>query len=124
MDKLEQLGRLQMRLQYKEVLSVSKDLAKKIGLLESVMYSELVNRAENFYSKNMLSFDEFISWTISECENEIGIGETFQRRVFSKLQELGLIEIKNLSDNISCKKRHFKVVTNESILKRILEQEE
>lgn len=96
---------------------VNKKLAKKIGLEEAAIYSELASQ-RNFWSMKEELKDEFGKknekgeWffcTIQKLEDHTGLTRKKQDRVIDSLVNLKLIEVKLLGLPA---KRHFKI-TNE-----------
>jgi hypothetical protein len=99
---------------------VNKKLAKKLGLYESVMYSELLSRYKYFSDKDQLTSDGFFFNTVYDLENATSIGERAQRTAIKGLVEKGLIEYK--VQGIP-PKRYFKIIENFEVLTRLLQRD-
>ena len=62
-----------------------------LGLDEAVLFGKLVNCAKYWYDKNELQ-DGFFFITYEYIENKIGLSAYRQRKAFSHLEEVGIIE--------------------------------
>ena len=90
-------------------ITVSKELAREIGLQETIILSELISHYEYFKKENKLDQDGYFYCTVGKLKKNTTIPKKTQSRKINNLIELGLIEkkLKGLPA-----KRHFKINEN------------
>lgn len=71
---------------------VNKKLAKKIGLIESVIYAELVSLYKYWSDRGELTEGKWFYCTFENLEKNTTISERTARRKVTELEKLGLIE--------------------------------
>src|SRR6056297_3255667 len=87
-------------------ITVSKELAREIGLQESIILSELISQYEYFKKENRLDKNNYFYCTVDKMKKNTTISKKTQTRKINNLINLGLIEkkVKGLPA-----KRHFKI---------------
>ena len=94
-------------------ITVSKELAREIGLQETIILSELISQYEYFRKRNELDQEGYFYCTVNKMEKCTTLGEKAQKRAIDNLVKLNLIE--NTLKGLPAK-RHFKI-NEEEILK-------
>jgi hypothetical protein len=99
-------------------IQVSKQLSKRIGLIESVIYAELLSRYKYFKDKGSLDSEGYFYNTVGDLGEATTIkdGKT-QTKYVKRLEQIGLIKtkLKGLPA-----KRHFKIVQSAELLTILL----
>lgn len=87
-------------------ITVSKELAREIGLHESMILSELISQYEYFKNRGELNHEGYFYCTIDKMEKQTTLTRELQDKAIKNLIKLNLIkkEIKGLPA-----KRHFKI---------------
>mgnify|MGYP006277558131 FL=1 len=87
-------------------ITVSKELARKIGLQETILLSELISQHKYFKQRNELDKEGYFYCTVDKMEKQTTISKKTQTRKINNLVEMGLIEkkLKGLPA-----KRHFNI---------------
>ena len=103
-------------------LTINKNLIKKIGLKETVLYSDLLSKSKYFMEKNISPGDreDNKGWffnTIENIKRDTGLSPFQQREVIIRLIEKGLIEHK-LQDMPA--KGYFRIRTDNKALETLL----
>lgn len=98
---------------------VNKQLAKEIGLEETVLFSELISKF-NYFSSRGETKDGYFYNTIENIERDTTLTRYKQDRAIKKLKELNLIDTKVLGNPAT---RHFKILDNDSLEKILAEME-
>ena len=80
-------------------IAVSKNLMKKIGIVEAVIVSEVLNR-EHYEG-------EWVCLTVNDLEEQIGINKYAQRKAINMLRWFGVVETK--LDGIPAK-RYIRII--------------
>ena len=99
-------------------ITVSKELAREIGLQETIILSELISQYEYFKEKNELDQEGYFYCTVNKMEKCTTLGEKAQKRAIDNLKSLNLIE-KDLKGLPA--RRHFKINEKE-ILKLFFDE--
>lgn len=73
---------------------INKKLMNKIGLHESILYSELISRYLYFKNKNKLTVDGFFFNTVEDLKEGTTLSKSQQLKAIKSLQNLSLIECK------------------------------
>jgi len=73
---------------------VNKKLAKKIGVMETILLADLITKQEYFRNNNMLTEDGFFFNLQDKLQQQLEIGEYKLRLLLTNLQKNGFIEIK------------------------------
>ena len=92
-------------------ITVNKYFIKVLGLHEAIILGELASEYMYWENKNELNNDWFYS-TVENIEENTGINGHFQRKVFKKLKDLNLIDIKVAGQPA---KRYVKII-EESVI--------
>jgi hypothetical protein len=100
---------------------INKKLARKIGLHETIMYSELLSKYCYFLDNDRLDDDGYFYCTTESMENATTLTRHQQPKIAKKLEKLGLIEMK--IKGVPAKK-YYKIVHNEDLLKDLLSDDE
>lgn len=95
---------------------INKKLAHRIGLNETIMYSELLSRYNYFAEKGRLKNGYFFN-TIEDLEKGTTLSKFQQAHAIKRLVKLGLIEYRLMGLPA---KRHFKINLNKDRLVRLL----
>jgi len=74
--------------------TVNKKLAKKIGLMETILLADLISKQEYFKKKNMLTDDGYFFNLQQELQQQLDIGEYKLRLLINNLQKSGFLLIK------------------------------
>lgn len=120
---IEKVGMIQsVILSESGYVPVNKALVKKIGLLESIVYGELVNKCIGYSKIGRLNeFGEFW-WTIPQVEEELTIPKRQQATIFKHLEDLGLIIVNNRVPKGNQRAvRHIRVVDKPSVIRNLLQ---
>jgi len=72
---------------------LSKLLVRTIGLWESFVLTDIIDKRDYHSRKNMLD-NEWFFYTRDEMKKQLGISDTFQRTLLNKLKDLGFIDMK------------------------------
>lgn len=72
---------------------VSKTLAKRLSLNESIILGELITEYLYHESNNMLTEDDYFYCTVENLEQNVFLNEFFQRKAIKHLCEEGLITV-------------------------------
>jgi hypothetical protein len=72
---------------------VNKKLARKIGLQEAIVYSELLSRYFYFADRNMLKDGMFFN-TVQDLQEATTLSGKQQKKAIDKLTDLNLIAVK------------------------------
>ena len=72
---------------------VSKTLARRLSLNESIILGELITEYLYHESNNMLTEDDYFYCTIENLEQNVFLNEFFQRKAINHLCEEGLITV-------------------------------
>ena len=103
---------------YEGFIPINKFLIKKLGLVATVMYSELINRYKYFKRRNTLKMfagKNYFFNTIEDLESSIGLSAHQQRKAIQILIKNKLIKIKYGQGNI----RYFHIEEDMENLKNI-----
>lgn len=98
---------------------INKNLARNIGINETILYSELASKYLYFKNKDQLTEDGYFFNTIDNMEFDSCLSEGQQRRALIKLINIGLIKLKYTGIP---KKRYFKIVDDMTLLNQLLSQ--
>jgi len=85
-------------------ITVNKSLIRKVGLIEAVVYSELISRYCYFRDRDRLKKGYFYN-TVSDLEEATGVSKRYQLSSIAKLQRLGLLEMRVMGVPAT---RHFR----------------
>lgn len=90
----------------KGYISVSKELARNIGLHETMILTELISKYNYFKDKGQLDKEGFFFCTVDDLEHETTINKYYQNKAITNLKKMNLIqyEVKGLPA-----KRYFKI---------------
>ena len=98
----------------------NKALLRAIGIDETLLYSELLSRWRYFAQHGQLTDDGYFYNTVDDLEAATTIGERRQRKAIKSLENLGLIEQKNIGVP---QKRHFKIIEDAEVLIKLIASE-
>lgn len=89
-------------------LVVNKELAKKIGLNETVLLADLISKEQYFIDNNQLNDGWFFN-TAKNIQDDTSLTAHQQRKCIKNLRSLGIIEthLKGIPA-----KQHFKIIEN------------
>tara|TARA_R110002012_G_scaffold62994_3_gene165856 strand:- start:722 stop:1378 length:657 start_codon:yes stop_codon:yes gene_type:complete len=89
-------------------LVVNKELAKKIGLNETVLLADLISKEQYFIENNQLNDGWFFN-TAKNIQDDTSLTAHQQRKCIKNLRSLGIIEthLKGIPA-----KQHFKIIEN------------
>jgi len=104
-----------IELLFAERIVINKKLARKIGLNEAIVYSELLSKYLDFEKSGELE-DGYFCNTIEELEEETTLSVYQQRKAISNLVKQGFITYQ--LQRIPAK-RYFKILKNEEKFKEI-----
>ena len=93
-------------------ITVSKELAKEIGLNETIILSELISQYEYFKKNGQLKDNKWFYCTIEKMEEQTTLNRYYQNKAIDNLKELGLLEVERKGLPA---RRYFKIVENEII---------
>lgn len=96
----------------------NKDLAQRLGLIESIIFGELCSEYDYYHDNDMLYEDEWFYSTTENLEKNLNLGYKTQSKAIKKLIEIGLISQKNVGIPM---KRYFKI--NQEKLLELVELE-
>ena len=102
-------------------IQVSKKLAERIGLIETVLYAELLSRYKYFKEKGQLDPEGYFYNTVEDLGKATTITDPkTQSKYIRSLEKVGLIvtKLKGLPA-----KRHFKMVNNATLIISLLSDE-
>lgn len=102
-------------------IQVSKKLAERIGLIETVLYAELLSRYKYFKEKGQLDQEGYFYNTVEDLGKATTITDPkTQSKYIRSLEKVGLIvtKLKGLPA-----KRHFKMVNNATLIISLLSDE-
>jgi len=86
-------------------VTVNKSLIRKVGLIEAVVFSELVSRYCYFRDRDRLKKGGYFYNTVSDLEEATGVSKRYQLSSIAKLQRLGLLEMRVMGVPAT---RHFR----------------
>ena len=89
-------------------LVVNKELAKKIGLNETVLLADLISKEQYFIDNNQLNDGWFFN-TAKNIQADTTLTSHQQRKSIKNLKSLGIIETQLIGIPA---KQHFKIMTN------------
>ncbi len=92
-------------------ISINKNLIKTVGILEAILFSDLVSKYKYFKKRNMLQDGWFFN-TASNISEDTGLSQFQQSRLIKKLAEINLIQVK--IQGLPAK-QHFKINIQETI---------
>ena len=89
-------------------LVVNKELARKIGLHETVLLADLISK-EQYFTENQLLIDGWFFNTAKNIQADTSLTPHQQRKAIKKLKSLGIVETKLVGIPA---KLHFKIIEN------------
>lgn len=89
-------------------LVVNKELAKKIGLNETVLLADLISKEQYFIENNQLNDGWFFN-TAKNIQDDTSLTAHQQRKCIKNLRSLGIIETQLIGIPA---KQHFKILEN------------
>lgn len=75
-------------------LSINKKILKQIGIIPTILLTDLISKEEYFYKKNQTTKDGFFYNTMENIEEDTTLSPKQQRRALSILEEFNLIKTK------------------------------
>jgi len=87
-------------------ITLSKELARKIGLNETIVLMELISKHKYFEKNDKLDNQGFYYCTVADLQKSTTLNKYYQNKAITTLEELNLIrkEVKGIPS-----KRHFKI---------------
>lgn len=98
---------------------INKELARKIGIDATIIYSELISKYLYYYNKGTL-IDGYFYCTIENLENDTTLTKYQQSQSIKILKQLNLIDVKYKG---LPKIRYFKIIENEKMIFDLLSKD-
>lgn len=98
---------------------INKELARKIGINATIIYSELISKYLYYYNKGTL-IDGYFYCTIENLENDTTLTKYQQSQSIKILKQLNLIDVKYKG---LPKIRYFKIIENEKMIFDLLSKD-